>query len=282
MKQFTVTSLLILCNFFASAEEIDWYITDFYPCHVIEGPNKGNGFCDTTLYRVMNQMTDIVHNIVPTTANKLHAEALKGTQFCTLTLLETPERKEYLAFSDPIMAVLPNGLIILRDDLRFEKFLDDQNRIRLSELVKDEKLIFGRQISRSYGSTIDALIDGEQAQFPKVVTERDVPYVDLLKAGRIDYAIGYPEDLMGHKVKIFGNQDIQFYSFTEDPNLHFPGFSCTKGNWGNKMIKKIDNAINMIGFDSLNQEYMKWLPESVKQYYVSMLPSSSSNLPTSK
>jgi uncharacterized protein (TIGR02285 family) len=271
MNRACAVVFLLLLNFSVEAEKVDWYVTDFYPCHVLSGPQKEQGYCDKALSKLLKKIDSFEHNVALISGPKLNEKMMTGAPFCTLSLLETEERKKHLIYSDPVMAVLPNGLIILRDDKRFEPYLDNKQRVVLSKLVTNEELVFGRVTARSYGSKIDQILDADYVKYPSIMTGWDLPFVDLLRTGRIDYFISYPAAALGKEVAVYENEQIQFLSIYEDSQLYFPGFSCTKGELGERVIHQINQQMKILGRDYFANDYELWLPGSVKKLYRNLI-----------
>jgi uncharacterized protein (TIGR02285 family) len=253
--------------FSSKADKVDWYVTDFYPCHILSGPQKGQGYCDKIVSGLIDRMDEFEHQVDFLSAPKLNEKVSKRDPLCTLSLLKTEERQRYLLYSDPVTAVLPNGLITLRDDKRFKPYMDQKNRIVLSKLVTDEKLILGRIKARSYGPKIDKVLNAEYAKYPRIMTTGGLPFIDLLKTGRIDYFISYPASALGKDIAVYDNHQTQFLSIYEDSQLYFPGVSCTKGKLGERVINQVNKHMSTLGIDYFSDAYEYWLPDSVKKIY---------------
>ena len=274
MNRICLFVFLLLLIFPVKAEKVDWYITDFYPCHVLSGPQAEQGYCDKILSGLFELLDDYEHSIELISSPKLTENVLKGIPLCTLALLKTEERERYLLYSNPVLPVLPNGLITLRDDKRFEPYLDEKRRVVLSKLVRDEELVFGRIKARSYGPKIDRVLDADYAKYPRIMTTWDLPFVDLLKNGRIDYVISYPAAALGKDVTVYENDQTQFLSIYEDSQLYYPGISCTKGDLGERIINQVNQHMSVLGTNYFSDAYEAWLPNSVKTLYRNLISES--------
>ncbi len=270
IKTYAIVFFLLL-SFPVEAEKVEWYATDFYPCHILSGLQKGLGYCDKALSVLFEKMDEFEHEVSFISGAKLNEKVSKGIPLCTLSLLKTDERQRYLLYSDPVMPVLPNGLITLRGDERFTPYLDDKNRVVLSKLVRNEQLVFGRIKARSYGPKIDRVLDADFAVYPRIMTAWDLPFVDILKAGRIDYFISFPAAALGQEVTVYENQQTQFFSIYEDSQLYFPSISCTKGQLGKKVIDRVNKEMNQLGAAYFADVYEFWLPDSVKALYRNLI-----------
>lgn len=267
MNKISLIIFLCIWHSAAQAERVDWYVTDFYPCHILSGPQQGQGYCDRILSGLIKKIDDFEHKIDLISAPKLSEKVSSNVPLCTLSLLKTDKRQRYLIYSNPVAAVLPNGLITLRGDKRFEPYMDQKRRLVLSKLVRDEQLVMGRIKARSYGTKIDQILDAEYAKYSYIMTTAGVPYVDLLKTGRIDYFISYPAAALGKEVAVYENQQTQFLSINEDSQLYYPGISCTKTEVGERVIQEVNRQMGALGTYYFAEDYEAWLPESVKKIY---------------
>ncbi|XOV79759.1 MAG: hypothetical protein ACFHVJ_02095 [Aestuariibacter sp.] len=258
LKLFFCTLALILASLDVSAKELKWYISDFFPCHILHGALKGTGFCDEVLSHLQRALPQYQHSIEPVVLSKLVSSPDVGEQFCTLQLLKTEKRQTRFNFTDYFLEVDNNGIFIRASDTRFEPFMVNEYTISLTRLFQDYDLILARDTSRVYGAVIDDLISGAATKVTQVLLNSDAKYAELLKNGRIDYTIAYPTEL--HDL-VTGSvpAELKFLEIEEPQPRVFAHASCSK--LVNKQVLNDINAVILKHRDSVFIEfYQRWLP----------------------
>lgn len=244
----------------AVAKEINWYISDFFPCHVLKGPQHGLGYCDDILEHIIKSLPQYQHHVEHVVLSKLVTAPDLGDSFCTLQLLKTPEREKRFNFTDYYLVVGQNGIFTRKDDDRFSSYLIGEKTISLQKLLRSTQLILAVDKSRSYGKVIDALLMEVDESLPQVSLNSDAKYVELLKSGRVDFTIAYPTELHDRNTGL-PQSDLTFLYIAEPQQQDYVHASCSK-SVDNRILNDINNVVLAFRDNLFRDFYNQWLPDS--------------------
>lgn len=102
----------------AERPEVLWYVANFPPSSIQEGPQRGQGYLDRLLAdEIWPGLPQFRHRIVPATPARGFSDALHAPNVCMPATLLTPERAGRYAYSEPIFRFLPSGLVVRGADL---------------------------------------------------------------------------------------------------------------------------------------------------------------------
>ena len=143
----------------APSETIDWYRAYFPPVTIPSGPDAGQGFFDRVHDFLIRRLPEYEHNHRTGNFKRIIAEIKKGQTACCPSLYKTKEREEFVAFSVPAVVVLPNAVITRKDVVdRLEPYLTAENKLKLSEVLKNQNLTLGISNGRVYSGGIDEVL----------------------------------------------------------------------------------------------------------------------------
>jgi uncharacterized protein (TIGR02285 family) len=246
------------------AEDIIWVGADFPPMAMSQGEYARQGYIDA-LYKYLKD-TSPQHNfteqVVPW-ARALHM-AKMGGPYCLISAFYTPERAEFLRFTEPYGYVLPIGLIVRADDQsKFSSFLTAGGRLKLNELLAAEDLVIGISSGRSYGPLIDNELRprlGSDARniYKAYQNESAKILINMLDHKRFDYMLGYPSEAVFYESP--GNK-LFFYQIEGNSQL-LPGrLSCSKTPATDGVFSDISKIVASQATAAVFQNaYERWLP----------------------
>lgn len=257
-----------LC-FAESLPKVVWYISDFYPCHIIKGQSKNLGYCDQSVREAIDLLPEYQHELEVVTTQRALAKMKNGTFACSIQFFPTDERKAFMLFTEPVSNVLPNGAIIASGDDRFDAHFDANGRLSLSSVLSNDEFIIGLEKGRSYGQVIDKLLMTNTN--PAIYSETGIDYQRLLDKRRVDLVLGYPYEKFGSDVEaIADGVKKRFLPLSEDAELYNVHFSCTKSEIGKQVIKQLNERV--VQLKSIHTNYYRhWLHPSVLGYYNALL-----------
>lgn len=255
--------MLLLSSGYTSAKQINWYISDFFPCHIFAGPKENKGYCDYILRHITQAMHEYQHNVERVVLSKLISAPDKGEPFCTLQLLKTQQRQLRFTFGEYFLKVQHNGIYIRADDTRFAPYMTGENTVSLEKLVQDPKLILARDSSRAYGRVIDELLTQAGTDLPQVKLASDTRYADLLKNRRIDYTIAYATELYDSETG-FPRHYLKFLSIAEPQEQEYAYASCSKAV-SPAVLASINKVVVRYRDNVFVDYYQQWLPEYMRQ-----------------
>lgn len=262
VKQKAGCLILIICltlsvpgiNFAGSKSEKDpkhtikWYRADFPPVTIPDGPDADLGFFDKVTQLLIDQLPEYEH--IRYTANfKRIITELKGKDTaCCPSLYKTRDRESFIEFSIPAFVVLPNVIITRKDNTKkFEPYLDQDNKLSLSNLLKNPDIRLGISNGRKYSGGIDEIINQSKSSDHILVRAgQDVlkGLLNMLLLGRIDCTMGYPIEVK-YVLKNKAEFDkLQIYFIAENEIPYTIGHvGCPKNQWGEEVIATVNQIL---------------------------------------
>ncbi|MFB9354487.1 transporter substrate-binding domain-containing protein [Sneathiella chinensis] len=254
---------------------INWFVGHFPPVHFAPSettPDTANlqGFGDRNLTYLSDHLTGFNHAFYRGTSYR-RSEALIRTSdlACNPTMLKTPEREQYIAFSDPIYVVLPNMLAYRPgDDWKFTPHLTD-GKIDMHSLVQDRQRRGSVTLGRSYGKAVDEALQSV-GTVPHIAQLRHSQLaINLLDVGRIDYVIAFPSEISHFRSLNKQRPDgIRYFPIKGMNELIKGHVGCTKNPNGLKVIEAVNKIIRDTNpYPLFKSYYLEWLePEAARHY----------------
>lgn len=248
-----------------SAEEIIWVGADFPPMSMSQGEYAHQGYIDA-IYKFLKDALpqhQFSEKTVPW-ARAMHM-AQAGGPYCLISAFYTPQRAQFLRFTEPYGYLLPLGLVVRADDkARYAGFITASGRIKLDKLLADEKFIIGLAGDRSYGPFIDAMLApalaGDAQNVHKAYQDESTKIlVNMLGHKRFDYMFGYPSEAVFYAAP---NNKLLFYQIDGSDKLLEGRLSCTKGPVTDAVFADVSKLVtSRESFAVFQSAYERWLPE---------------------
>jgi uncharacterized protein (TIGR02285 family) len=252
----------------AADPEITWYHFNLPPLYILDGPQKGEGIVDQALFKhLIPGMPGYQHKVIEAPLQRLEQMIKIQPNACALGLLKNPEREQIMHFSAPFLAQIPPGVLLRRSDTeRVKPYLDANGKLSLAKLLADGGMTVGISSARSYGATIDSLLNPYKGKPNLVVNATPSPVRSLLQMtvlGRIDAVPGFPYEAAYYGIDTGdGDKALRFYPLSEQPDYILGYAACSRSEFGAAAIRKIDAALHQRGvLDVIAGYYETWLDE---------------------
>lgn len=272
-----LVSVLLLCVNFSlisvafADNTLMWLEADAPPFYIFNGPLKGQGYQSVVTEILAKELPQYNHKHSLANMSR-HYELFKsGAQACALALYKKPEREEIAYFSIPSFATLPGVLVISKKSY---KAFGGKGEVSLGELLKKNKLIFGLNKKRSFGSTVDELFatyGTAQNIFEYEGEELSRNFFEMLGRGRVDAFVGLPEEII-YQAERLGLQDTIMTIAIEENMQDAIGavsyVACSKSPWGKQAIEDINQVlVKLRPTKEYRGAYERWIgKESVERY----------------
>ncbi|MBS1211121.1 MAG: hypothetical protein H6R19_3519, partial [Proteobacteria bacterium] len=274
LRKLLLISLISLCYKVAQANqptgEIVWFHSDFPPISILSGPFKGQGAADRWESFLIQNLTDFRHEQLPANTLRLHDEMKRRDNACNPAYLKTPEREKFFIFSNPIVHILPNGLVSLRSNKALiEPFLNGRREVRLAELLSTQKLQIAVARGRSFGHTIDTQLKAGNAVQYNASDIFSSGFLQLANHQGVDAVVGYAIELTW-STRRFDLDPKQFWFIpvegaTELIPVHI---ACSRSAAGEQIIARINDLVRAGKVTEIaTHAYREWLPEDIGHFY---------------
>jgi len=252
-------------------EKLYWLEAVAPPFFIHEGPLAGQGYEDLITDILKERLSQFEHIHMQATISRHYQQWKQGENACSLAMYKTPERDEFVYYSDASVFTLPPVLIIRKD--RFDDF-GAKKLVSLTELLKEGKLVIGRSKNRSYGVAFDKTLDNygtDRNIFSYEGPELTLNLFKMLLAGRLDALPGLPEEAM-YLAETMGIRD-QIMTVSVQENIHdhesmLTYVACSKTEWGKSTIDAINRVLTAERpSERYRAAYERWLdPSSIEGY----------------
>ena len=264
MKRIWLSFFLLAANG-AAAGEIFWLHSHLPPASIESGAARSQGYADKVEAVTRSGLTDFTHSTEWVPPARMNLMMKSGGPYCTSGMSYTEQRAGFMRFTPPIGWIHSYGVILRRTAFgRFAGFLDKEERIDLTRLAKAD-LRAGLILGRSYGHTSDrALKMVQTARRASEVNSFDT-VLRMLQARRIDYTLGYLEEL-----NYFAEQPNEYVFLpVKDTTALIPiSCSCSRAPSADAAFAAILRVHDEYHIASIfQQEYERWLtPEYLPRY----------------
>lgn len=177
---------LLLSSFSWQALAIDWYVRDWPPFNIQQGPDAGQGSYDLMLSQLIAALPQYQHRQLFATLIKRQQLMQQGIPHCLFGVLKSAERQEKMLFSD-IAFYSPALRLVAKADHPLWQANDVGAAIELAKLLQ-QSWTGMVEYKRFYPSHVQQFA-GKLLQ----VSDSSTDLVGMLKMGRADYVIEYPD-----------------------------------------------------------------------------------------
>lgn len=246
--QYIIYCFVLLTSIISYADAVEdntiyWQTYDSPPGFIQTGEFKGHGFVQRALALIVAKMPEYRHKMPVTSLARSLEDIKLGKHVCHPSLVITPERREYIHFSD-YMGFNPTHRLILRQSFAADKSSD--GTINLAEQLSNKNMAFAFIKGRSFGQEIDELIAkvSPYNRMALLTNGNHHSLFGLIANGRVDAAIAYPFELgfFRHNQQKTGETLIALQIQGVSPYIA-GSVGCPKTPWGAKVIAKINDIL---------------------------------------
>jgi uncharacterized protein (TIGR02285 family) len=248
-----------------------WYVLDFPPINIVQGPDKGRGNRDAAMQQVIQHTPEFTHRI--TTSNGPRAlDALKNTpNACQPALMYTAERAKFTEYSISSDWALPNGVIILPERIAdFAPFLNTAGELELEKLLTESTLRFGINVGRSYGEEIDVILARHPERLVDVASSNlfSSNLLKLVSQSGFDATLGFPTELYYLIRTNAVPATFKFLPIAEARSMILGEIGCSKTEQGRQFITAFDRVLARPEVQTaIDAAALEWVPPDLRDYY---------------
>lgn len=254
------------------ADLITWYKPEFPPLSIVNGPDAGKGYSDRIEAFLIENLKSYRHETLVSPFKRTVRDMQKGLNACSVTLLKTKKRAEFIAFTKPARLLLPNSLIVRVEERdSFSKYAKDADKVSVEEIIKAGERRIGYSNGRSYTKPLDDLLKkyaGKENLVERLGNEGPKGLLSMLSKGRIDAMFAQPVEAQFHGRQLGLGDRIAVLPIHEIKDYTVGYIGCAKTPWGSEVIKRIDRIIDTAvkdpAFRSFYEEFLD--PPSVARY----------------
>ncbi len=255
-----------------------WFHSDFPPYFIQSGPYKGQGTGDQVETFIMQALPGFEHRVSSANTARRQEAIRNGMLVCSSAILRTPQREQYMVFSEAYAHILSNGVTTLRSRREaLEPFLNARGEVRLAALLESKDFVLTAASGRSYGALVDAALEAGEAR-GKV---RRFASPDIFASGLMELRnntnthglLGYAIELNWNLMR-FGlpDREFTFLPIEGEAALVPAHVGCTRTAEGERVIAAVNGLIRAGSLPEVaRRTYAAWLPEDVRTVYLQRL-----------
>ena len=174
--------------------------------------------------------------------NRARAWVKKANNACIPWLKKTKARQQDFLFSLPYMLEEPLQLVLLQNSPAQQKLQQLSQPVSIKQLLStSQSLLLGIEQNRSYGETLDQLLQQQQhnrALYLRTSSSEDVSsMVPMLQRRFVDALIEYPQ------IARRSGLPLVFYPIAEAEPVNLVHFACSKGEQGRRVVDTLNQII---------------------------------------
>lgn len=246
---------------------VTWYVLDFPPVYILDGPLKGQGIGDKSIAYYNERIPEFRYRRVLVGLERALAAIAELDGACMGGLTKTEEREKKLLFSQSNLLVPASGLVVLKTMAhRYQPFLNESGEVRLELLLADTDLVPGVSSGRDYGDNINAFISARKGD---IFATPNLEMATLMLRGRFDYsfAVGYEP---GYHFRLARAPDGYLtFPVVGEVGLERAYVVCHDGPLGRQIIGRINEvAADPTARAALQYFLAEWLDDNARREFL--------------
>ncbi|MEF9672674.1 TIGR02285 family protein [Pseudomonas sp. PCH446] len=189
---------------------------------------------------------------------------------CDPVLLWTAERTKKIVFSIPSLGLSSNGLVVRQEDRRLiEPFVQD-GQVDLAALLASDQLKLGIVAGRSYGQSVDDLLQRTPATHlaPHYGNDALGSLLQMQRLGRLSALLGYWTEVRYlARQQGIAAEDLAFYRLKGTAKYQFIRVGCSDTEQGRTAIAHINQILREVRQHQLLDFYVQWLDPQQRDAY---------------
>ncbi|MTI10977.1 transporter substrate-binding domain-containing protein [Curvivirga aplysinae] len=285
--RFVVLFGILAPNLVHAKEQIDVYVQNFPPFHILEGDYKNTGVLDYIAQQVSSDLkSDFNFNFREANFARFFKDARNGRAVCSFAIRKTKARAEFMDFSIPFALSLGNGLVVgphIRELIN--GFQNENGEVNLREIHKSINLTYWSETARSYEAAIEEIVKDKTLIDSGVVQtyssrEALAGVLKNLTRSAKNAHFAYAEEVSYHSAVSGIEKGLSYFRvMDESEDYSMAHLACSKGDWNDKFIVAANKIFrDMRTSETLKQAHMRWLPENIHQQYSQMVDQAFDNL----
>ncbi|GGB00547.1 TIGR02285 family protein [Agarivorans gilvus] len=282
MKRFrfcrVMISLVILPALSKASETIVWYSLNFSPAFIVEGPYQNQGYLDLVQKEIVKALPTYHHVYKQGNFARIIKEMQTDDNVCSVSLLKTPEREQFIEYSIAHSLILANSLIVKKASVeKLIPYLTSNNAVDLDSLLGSRTFVLGLAKGRKYGAELDAILNKHRDSgliYQRASGDQSKGLIRMLLSDRrdIEGILGYPEEAQYVlKQSHFDDKQVVSYLVEGSPAYILGYMGCSKSSLGQTVIGQMESLIKENRAGKFAAFYQQWQAQANKSAHQQLL-----------
>ncbi len=271
MRRFILSGLIGFSGSISASTEVLWVESHFPPIVMTEGNFAGQGYTQLARQYFIERLPQFSHTYSEGALRRFFELARQQDGVCYSGIIKTPERAEFLAFSDVVYVVPSHHVVVRRSEkARFTPLINEKGEIDLAALLADPNFTTSLNPERAFSPYIDSLIRQTlPASHIEQVVQTSASFQQLAM-GWLDYAIAFMEEAYWHYPK--GNGVFAYFPIAHNPLWIVSHVACSDREIGRQLIAAVNEIVASAGENPPWQAfYRQWLDDTGRQRFDELL-----------
>jgi uncharacterized protein (TIGR02285 family) len=268
----------------AAADEITWLTMKFPPFYIHDGKDRGQGIADGVTHLLQRHFRGYTHREELAEPATIMTRLKAGDHVCSAAYIKTADRERVLEYSLPDLILPPHGITARSETVR-RLTGGAPGPVSLAHLLANRNLKLAVAVGRSYGPTLDALLERTKGSSHVYWRHGEDIYpslFDMLLKGSVDYLVGYPYEALYLARERGVEGQVVTLPLVELPEYTLAHVVCPRTPWGRAVVAEVNRALQL---ERPRPEYRqaieRWLdegllPEFRRQYQEKFLAGAAS------
>ena len=220
----------------------------------------GSGEVEGFMRVLLARMPEYRHEFVEVGTGRFEALSRTGETLCSLLHVFTPERLDWLYFSDvyPTLVSREIHVIVRRDRLAMLGAASAPGgQLALADLLQRPELRPLLALDRAFGPQIDKLLAAQQVPRLSVGAQLSHRMLDMLRAGRMDYTLEYPAVVNDYLRSVGEPGALVALPVAEGISATHGSAACSRTPEGRRQIEAIDAAVRALARDPAREAWVR-------------------------
>jgi uncharacterized protein (TIGR02285 family) len=238
-----VILLFSFCSQSYAKETLTWMVLDWPPWFMLQ-EDEGIGQYNYILKEAQEGLPQYDHINEEMNWSRFWYE-VENTNMCYVFGVKSSKREEIVYFSNPHSLILPNSIIMRKEDI---KKLGNPASYSIGELMQDTRFNGLIEKERSFTKPIDTVLNTYEAGSNLTRVEKNSEsLIKMLIAGRIDYTVEYPIVASYHsKPQNIDTDILGSIPISEMDPFSYVYMACTKNEWGKNIIDEWNEILRRL------------------------------------
>lgn len=254
----------------APERQITWAVKDWPPVMILNNgltpttsAQLGRGWVDRMLAEIIARMPQYRHSFQLMNRQRILGAMQGGQPVCDPSTLKTAEREQWAVFT-PAMPIPPVSLVLRAQSKA--AITRGAPMVSLDELALRKEVSGRFEAKRSYGTALDQILLREGDNLSAEVVSRPGQLTSLVAKGRYDYTLEYPMVVEYLQQQEPSSTPLDTVPLKEAQQWTVNFVGCTRGAWGDAVIRDVDAAIRAAASAREYREALHpWLPAAYLQ-----------------
>lgn len=256
---------LLSYSYAVYSDTVVWLYTDWPPHHILDGEHAGQGTFDQIQQRLIAGLPQYQHETRLTSVGRIEHLFAQSTQtYCITGTLFSQERAAQRYYSVP-MAVGAGYYINYLADSAIAEYLQLSDHVDLVKLSTAGIWLGVYPPHRKYPPVIVEAFQQATAEWLSSEFNNEVNPVALLRNGRVDYILEYPERITYYQQRLGAGSLVKTAAITGAEKHAVLHVTCTKTALGQHLMDDINQQLSVMWQQEDYQDLVfAWLTPEVR------------------